>query len=108
MSMLAFFAWSVYLSSKDYDHNLLRSKFPGFVVLVRMHFNPAVGTRKGVKQIQLGIFPSETLASALVPDLHLLPHNPQPGLPGRHLGLPVLVLALTPAVPRREVQLLRG
>ena len=108
MSMLAFFAWSVYLSSKDYDHNLLRSKFPGFVVLVRMHFNPAVGTRKGVKGIQLGIFPSETLASALVPDLHLLPHNPQPDLPGRHLGLLVLVLALTPAVPRREVQLLRG
>ena len=108
MSMLAFFAWSVYLSSKDYDHNLLRSKFPGFVVLVRMHFNPAVGTRKGVKRIQLGIFPSETLASALVPDLHLLPHNPQPGLLGRHLGLLVLVLALTPAVPRREVQLLRG
>ena len=69
-----------------------------------MHFNPAVGTRKGVKGIQLGIFPSETLSSALVPDLHLRPHNPQPGLP----GLLVLVHALTPAVPRREVQLLRG
>ena len=103
--MLAFLAWSVYQISKDCDHNLLRSKFPGFVVLVRMHFNPAVGTRKG---LTLGIFPSETLASALVPDLRLFPHNPQPGLPGGHLGLLVLVLALTPAVPRREVQLLRG
>ena len=70
-----------------------------------MYFNPAVGTRKG---LSLSIFPSETLASALVPDLHLRPHNRQPGLPGRHLGLLVLVLALTPAVPRREVQLLRG
>ena len=108
MSMLAFFAWSVYLSSKENDHILLRSKFPGIVVLVRMHFNPAVGTRKGVTGIQLGILSSETLASALVPDLHLLPHNPQPDLLGRHLGLLVLVLALTPAVPRREVQLLRG
>ena len=107
MSMLHFLH-GVFTKSKEYDHILLRSKFPGFVVLVRMHFNPAVGTRKGLKRIQLGIFPSETLSSALVPDLHLLPHNPQPDLLGGHLGLVVLVLALTPAVPRREVQLLRG